>query len=476
MFGLMTSAQLEATQSNNARRQVFYRYPQGAFPLMGLLSLMDDAEELDKQTFQWFEYRDTLVGSLMVAASGGAGPFTDTTGANGAAGTALTSGGWTGASQTYIRAFVVDASQFRVRDVIWIKDQPGATSTVVQIRGVIDAVWPSTNSVDIRLSATVTNALNSNSTYVTGGLSGGNINAQINVIGTASVEGGYAKLGGYTFPVEPGNYTQIMRTVVGPWSRNALKMGQVFDNSGVYKDDCKQAHIRHMKAMEFTCFWGQRGTNSVLDPDDGVMKVEKTTGGLLYYLGQWELGSTSNGAIANYRPNGADITASAWNADDDKRILKINGTVTKSQFDSIIERIFRYTGDGGFEKLVVCGSGFLTVFNQFAERNAIKVVSLNESEDTYGMKVTMWDTVYGTLYFKQHPLFVQNPIFNWSAFVVDMGSILYHPFQDSDTMLLTNRQARDFDGRKDEWLTEYGLEIKFPERHFYIEGLTAITN
>ena len=46
MFGLMTSSDLAATKSNNARRRVFYQYPTGKFPLMGLLSLMDEGEPI----------------------------------------------------------------------------------------------------------------------------------------------------------------------------------------------------------------------------------------------------------------------------------------------------------------------------------------------------------------------------------------------------------------------------------------------
>lgn len=478
MFGLMTSAQLEATQSNNARRMIFYQYPQGTFPLMGLLSMMEDAEEIDKQTFNWYEYRHLFAYSTLVGINSG-GPFTDQTGANGNFGTALTAGGWQQNSQTYVRMFVADASQFRQRDVVWARSQPiSGFATTGDIRGIVDAVYTQYNSIDVRLQLnTASNLLNSASAYVPGGLSGGNVGAVINVIGTASVEGGFSKLGGVNFPIEPGNYTQIFRTVVGPFTRNALKMGQNFDNTGIYKLQAKQAHLRHMEVMEKSCFWGIRGTNSVTDADDGVSKVEKTFGGLLYYLQQYELGSTGNGAIANYRgANATDLTNTVWNGDPAKRVLKINGSVTKTQFDAIIEMIFHYNGDGQWEKLVVAGNAFLSVFNAFAERNAIKVVDLHHKDETYGMKVTQWDTIWGTLYFKTHPLFTYDPMFTNCAFVVDMGSLLYHPYQDSDTELLTNRQARDFDGRKDEWLTEFGLEVKFPERHLYIEGLTGITN
>lgn len=460
----MTTAALDATQSNNARRQVFYQYPQGAAPLMGLLAHMEGAEEVDKQTFFWYEDREVLKFDTTAQANS-AGPFTDTTGVSGAVGTDLTAAGWTSAAATTIRIKVVDATKFRVRDVIWIKDINGTVSSLKQLRGIVDTVWTAQNTIDVRLQVTVTNAINNTT----------NNSFRINIIGTASVEGGYSKLGGTTFPIEPGNYTQIFRTVVGPFSRNALKQGQNFDDTGIYKHYAKKAHLRHMELQEEAALWGIRGTNSVTDSDDNVAKVEKTTGGVLWFLQQWELGTVSNGAQVEYRPGGSDITATSWSASDDKRVCVINGSVTYDQFYELVRRIFTYTSDTGFEKLVLCGAGFLGQFTRMAEKNSIKVVQMNDKEDTYGISLTMWETPFGTLYFKSHPLFTHNPIWTFSAMVLDMGSIKYHPFQDADSMLLTNRQARDFDGRKDEWLTEYGIEINFPERHMYIENMTSIT-
>jgi len=461
----MTSSQLEATQSNNVRRQVFYQYPNGQFPLMGLLSMAEEVETTDKQTFGWNEDREIIPKSNTVMANSD-GPFTTTSGSAGAPGTDLTAAGFAFTVGTTYRMKVVDASLFRVRDVVWAKDLPGTSSSKRSFKAIVDVVYSAQNTVDIRITEAESGSVYLNTTAANG--------YQILAIGSASVEGGFSKLGGTRFPIELINYTQIFRTPVGPFSRNALKMGQKFDSSGIYKTTAKQAHIRHMTMLEQSAFWGSRGSNNVTDPDDGSTKVEKTTGGLLYFLNQWELGAS---ATYNYRGAGAsDITASAWDADDDKRILKFNGgTVTKKQFNSIIERAFFRTGDGQFEKLLICGTGFVSVFNEFAEKSSIKTININEKETTYGMSLTTWESPFGTLMIKTHPLFTENPAFRYSAFIVDMGSVKYHAFQDSDTELLKNRQAPDFDGRKDEWLTEYGLEVNFPERHMFIDNLQGIT-
>ena len=58
--------------------------------------------------------------------------------------------------------------------------------------------------------------------------------------------------------------------------------------------------------------------------------------------------------------------------------------------------------------------------------------------------------------------------------VLDVGDLAYHDLEGRDTNLLANRQPRDADYRKDEWLTECTLEMRHPKRHMQITGLTGI--
>jgi len=461
MFGLITSSELEATQSNNVRRKIFYQYPQGAFPLMGLLSLTENAEETDKQSFGWNEDR-YLPTQTYTAQANAAGPFTDTTGVNGAPGTDLTAAGWSETAGDTIRVFVTDVSIFRERDVVFVKDAPGAGGTTVQIRGVVVAVYVAENSMDIQLVQDVNNALNTTAAN----------NLLIFLIGSAAVEGGYSKQGGTAVPLEVFNYTQIFRTVVGPFTRNALKQGQKFDSTGIYKHTAHKAAIRHMEAMEHAMYFGVKRTDQITDSDDGEVKSRKLFGGLLWYIQQWELGNTTNGGEINYRPGGADLTGLAWDADEQKRHLRFNGgKITKAQWSRVIQRIFDNNSDVGWEKIVICGNGFLASVNEVAENSVVKMTKMDEKADEYSMHLVSWSTVFGDLHFKTHPAFTKNPLLTNSAFVVDVGCLKYHPFQDSDTELLAFRNARDFDGRKDEWLTEFGPEIDFPENHMFLDNL-----
>ena len=91
------------------------------------------------------------------------------------------------------------------------------------------------------------------------------------------------------------------------------------------------------------------------------------------------------------------------------------------------------------------------------------------------MSVVTWDTPFGTVNFKTHPLFNRNATWRNDGILIDVQNLRYRPLADSDTTLLKNRQKNDQDRRKDEWLTEAGLECRFPESHMIWEGLTAVS-
>lgn len=457
--GLMSSATLASRQSENFRRKVFYQYPQSPAPLMGLMSLIEAMEEVPTNPFGWWEERYQLPHSNTAVAGNGAGPFTDS------AGTGKTAGGWTATVGDSIRIYVDDASLFKVRDNVTVFAAPTTTSTAA-VKGIVTAIeTTSAEYLTVRVTKTVANLLND----ATG------LDLDALVTGTSSAEGARSKTGTYKFPISVSNFTQIFRTTVGPFTANAIKTPLRFDDTGHYKKTSKDALIDHMTRMEQACFWGERRETTVTN-EDGDSVPERETGGVLHFLEQWELGNTGNGGLWDYRPSGADLTATAWNANDDKRVLRINGSVSEEDFmEDVVARAFFRTGNTGFEKIVFGGSGFMSAFNNYVRNASLVTTQLNSKEDTYGMELTKWKTIHGTLLFSTHPLFNENSFFKYNGFVLDLGSIGWHPFQDRDTELLKNRQANDYDGRKDEWLTEGGLELKFPERHLYIEGLNAIT-
>jgi hypothetical protein len=61
--------------------------------------------------------------------------------------------------------------------------------------------------------------------------------------------------------------------------------------------------------------------------------------------------------------------------------------------------------------------------------------------------------------------------------LVDMDNVAYRYLANDemsrDTKLLTNRQANDQDGRKDEFLSECGFQAKLQSTHAVLTGITS---
>lgn len=455
ILGLISTSDLSGTQSETARRKVFYQYPQGAAPLMGLLS-MTETQETDKPSFGWWEER-WQAPRTQTAVANADGPFTNTSG------TDLTTGGSTLTAGTSARIYVDDASVFHVGDIVRVYNV-ATTGTATYIQAIVTAINTSgADYLTVRWVMTVANVTNLAS----------NVDKYVCMVGTAAAEGDTSKTGSYTLPIEISNYTQIYRTPFH-FTRTALKMGQRFDSTGTYRDRAKKMALRHMVALEQSIFWGEKRTDTATT-QLSESTPERKVGGLLWFLKQWELRNVSNGGAFEYATGESSIASTAWDGDLNKRYLKINGSITKDQFDYLLGLLFRKTNDTAYEKICLCDAGLLSVINSYAERFSVKTTTLKSKEDTFGMAVTMLETIHGTLYFKSHPLFTDNPALANCGFVVDVNNIVYRPLQDCDTDLLKNRQAPDYDGRKDEWLTEAGFEIQYPESHAYIEGLSGIT-
>mgnify|MGYP000846886440 CR=1 FL=1 len=456
ILGLMSGEQLASSWSETARREVFYRNPTGKFPLGGLLSLQD-TEESDKSTFGWWEDRLVMPTGLTAAANA-AGPFTES------GNTTDQSDGFNLAAGGSFRVYMASTDNFRERDVIWIRNCPNAAASAkLQIKGVVTDIDHDNDFVIVRALEAVTSISNAADA----------VGLTVFYIGSAAGEGVRSRTGSMTVPIEISNYTQITRTAF-EFTRNAVKAGVRWDKEGVYKTKKRDAAVRHMIGLELMNLWGVRRVDTIVN-EEGQSVPEKKCGGIEWFLKQYELGNTGNGGVFDYRPGGSDITSSTWTTTEEKRIIDVNGTLSVDEFELLVERAFKYNGDSSNEKLVLCGNGFISRFNKVVRMQSLVTTMLNPKEESYGMSMTRWESPWGTLLFKTHPLFNENAAFTNSAFILDIGSMSQIPLTDSDTELLKNRQNNDFDGRKDEFLTECGLRLKYPERHMFINNVTGVT-
>ena len=89
--------------------------------------------------------------------------------------------------------------------------------------------------------------------------------------------------------------------------------------------------------------------------------------------------------------------------------------------------------------------------------------------------ITSISTSWGSMNFVAHPL-MRGDMEN-KAVCIDLGKVAYRPLSGNgisrDTFVETNVQENDIDGRKDQIITEAGLEVMLPECHATIDFVTG---
>jgi hypothetical protein len=437
ILGLLNSEQFQSERFKNVRRSVFYFYPNGAAPMTGLLSMLKE-EDTDDPEYNWWEKRLSKQSSLTVANTTGA--FANTSNVD-------LSNPFTLAADALFRLAVADATMFRVGHMVQVT--VGSVKIQANVTNIFSSTTP--NRIELRPIAAVPSTVN---TVATVGL-------EVLVIGSAFRQGIVDNSSAiYNKPINPSNFAQIFRT---PFSitGTALKTGVKYDESGAYKDLAKESSVYHMIEMEKAFLFG--GKSSSVDASTGLPTY--TTGGILWFLEQWEA------AASVYR--GASSSALTNDADDDKRIItNSTGAIDEKTYDAYLERVFRVTNNISNEKLVFCGSGFLNTINQLYKSKSCLTTDLPMT-DTYGMNVVKHTTPFGTIYYKSHPLFSQNDTLRYNAMFLDVQNMKYRYMQGRDTELLKNRQPNDADYRKDEYLTEAGMELLFPESFMYLQNVRS---
>tara|TARA_R110000787_G_scaffold9147_8_gene32177 strand:- start:1279 stop:2622 length:1344 start_codon:yes stop_codon:yes gene_type:complete len=443
MLGLMSTETFAANRFKNYRRSVLYHYPAGAAPLMGILSMLEE-ETTDDPEFNWFEKRLAKQVSATVSQGSSKGPFYNAAGSD--AGATFT---WTADTVYRINITATQADLFRIGHQIKVTAPDSATNG--DLIGVITARDASATPDTITVRAINTVAT------VTNGTTNQNVGKEILVVGSVYAQGaGKQTEEVYSAPTDHDNYAQIFRTpfsLTGTAARTQAK----YDKTGPYKDKAKEHSLFHSIEMEKAMLFGHKHKFV-----DAAGLPVYSTGGILYHMQQWELTAANP-----YGETGATL-----DSDDNKRIItNASGTINSNTYDDYLERVFRVTSNKSNEKLVLCGSGFLSTLNKMYKGLSVLDATF-PSADAFGMSVVKHMSPFGTVYYKTHPLFSQNPILRNNALFLDVHNIKYRYMEGRDTQLLKNRQDNGDDFRRDEYLTEAGLELNYPESCMYLQNVT----
>ncbi len=460
-LGLITSASQASYWMRNIRRRVSYDFPEGAAPLTALLSLMEPGAETPYQEFGWPEERYT---SIKTKTSASGQPTADvvfyTAGGTVSAGSPVTI-----TAGLALRIYVDDASNFQADDVVHIMQvalTSGSDTLQLRITGknTTGADYIEGVCVNVPIGATPT-VLNTTA----------NEAKWVYLAGSAYAEGSRSRTGRTTLPIEVKNFTQLHKNAFSLTS-HALQAPTVYNKTGDYDKALKTNGMHHLEGLERTAIFGNRyGPIAETDPDTGETVRRYFSGGIMWYLKQWELGTS--GTILY--PHDDVSTQTDWETYTDKRIIQLNSaTISRAQFNKLTARPFDKVNSVSRDKLVLCGPDYLAKVAEVFEKQ-VQWTSLRENGfEGWDFMLLKHQSNAGTVYYKVHPLF-QDTVFRSCALYLDLGWLTWRPFAKHDTQVVTGIQANDALIRKDMYLTDGGLEVGFPEAHMYVENLGGIT-
>ena len=248
-------------------------------------------------------------------------------------------------------------------------------------------------------------------------------------VGNAAAEG--ATLGTLiqTKKVANFNYAQIQRD---PWGfTNTLVASKLYGGPEP-ANEAKKKLIEHKRQLENSLFWGVRDLITTGTAPIGYV------GGIYQYV-------TSN------------LTSSV-------------GSLTESIFETFLRKAFRY---GSQNKVMFCSPIVASALSSFPQG---KLAPPSPSIDTFGVSLSKYQSASGAMV----DIAIKRDWYDFQTtgnqyggigVVVDMDDITMRPLRD--TVLKPDRQANDEDSIKQEYLTEWSLELGLEKKHAIISGITG---
>jgi hypothetical protein len=133
-----------------------------------------------------------------------------------------------------------------------------------------------------------------------------------------------------------------------------------------------------------------------------------------------------------------------------------SGSFTKAKFDAFMSAIFLY---GGTNKVLLASSGMLDAIH--AEVLGNSNMNIEPKTKEWGLSITRYRSPYGDIDIVYHRLLSQ--VLDGYGFAVDLDCIKERSLQN--TRVKMNVAANDYDGFKDEILTEAHIQLMLEKKH-----------
>lgn len=252
--------------------------------------------------------------------------------------------------------------------------------------------------------------------------------AEIFLVSNANAELATLRELKFTQLVTNYNYCQIIRT---PFGVSTTEMGMQHYGGPERDRLTKHFGIEHAKARERNFFFGFRSISSVTRTAQGLQSVISTN------------------------------------------VTNDSGGLTEGEWQTFCRAGFRYSVNQSTPtKVAFCSPTALSAIEGFA-RGKLQVQ--NEGfAGKYGLKMRTYTSGQGDVMLINHRDWNDSAVYGGYLFLIDMDAVKAKPLQIvGKTQLLKDRQAPDYDGVKDEFRSEEGLQVIHERRHSLLTGITS---
>jgi len=251
--------------------------------------------------------------------------------------------------------------------------------------------------------------------------------AEVYIVSNANTEGASLREIKHPQLVNASNYAQIIRTPFGvTGTEEATKHYNANPQVGGGSERArlqKYFGIMHARSQEDTFFFGARD----------ISGTQRFCGGLREFI------STN--------------------------VTNDSGGTTEAEWQTFLKTGFRY---GSRRKVAFCSPTAISVLEGYARSN-IKTEGSQDHADTYGIVMSTYVSGQGTVDLICHVDWQDSATYGAYIFLVDMDAVRKRPLRD--TKLRQGVQAPDYDGFKDEYLTETSLQVTHERRHALLTGV-----
>lgn len=245
------------------------------------------------------------------------------------------------------------------------------------------------------------------------------------------------------------NYCQTYRNSIDLSRRGMREYDRAIANR--YSQAKTDGLKLHAMDMEWSFLFGVPSIRAA-----GNKKYKTTTGGIIYAINQY-----ASGNIFNFKTDTGDE-------------YRGKTFVEAGRIFIMYKCMPQWGKYGSGDKLCVGGMGALTNLQRVIDERGM--FDLVPNRTAWGLKVKAIDTTYCTLNLMRHPMLCRNDLHNNDLYVFEPNNMQFNYLLDTVFLEDANWRGQPMptatstrlgeggrDGRQDQWMTDGGFQIDFPQ-------------